>query len=139
MAEVYLKNADCLKAINSLEASMASYRKAIEVYSKESKKYPVDVLIASYRGLGDCLFEKKEYQEAISMYRQSALYLGGRAEGLWSLYGIGKGYTGLKNSEMADKTFSELKNKGGEGFWSNLADYALREYSWNEKYDANNP
>jgi len=139
MAEVYLKNADCLKAINSLEASMASYRKAIEIYSKESKKYSVDVLIASYRGLGDCLFEKKEYQEAISMYRQSASYLGGRAEGLWSLYGIGKGYTGLKNSEMADKTFSELKNKGGEGFWSNLADYALREYSWNEKYDANNP
>ncbi|MGA2330461.1 MAG: tetratricopeptide repeat protein [Syntrophales bacterium] len=139
MAEVYLKNADCLKAINSVEASMASYRKAIEAYNRESKKYSVDVLIASYRGLGDCLSEKKEYQEAISMYRQSASYLGGRAEGLWSLYGMGKGYAGLKNSEMADKTFSELKNKGGEGFWSNLADYALREYSWNEKYDSNHP
>jgi TolA-binding protein len=139
MAEVYLKNADCLKAMNSLDAAMASYRKAIEVYNGESKKYSVDVLIASYRGLGDCLSEKKEYQEAISMYRQSASHLGGRAEGLWSLYGMGKGYAGLKNSEMADKTFSELKNKGGEGFWSNLADYALREYSWNEKYDANHP
>jgi TolA-binding protein len=139
MAEVYRKNADCLKAMNSVEAAMASYRKAIEIYNKESKKYSVDVPVASYRGLGDCLFEKKEYQEAISMYRQSATYLGGRAEGLWSLYGVGKGYTGLKNSEMADKTFSELKNKGGEGFWSNLADYALREYSWNEKYDADNP
>jgi TolA-binding protein len=139
MAEVYRKNADCLKAINSIEAAMASYRKAIEVYNRESQKYSVDVLIDSYRGLGDCLFEKKEYQEAISMYRQSASYLGGRAEGLWSLYGIGKGYAGLKNSEMADKTFSELKNKGGEGFWSNLADYALREYGWNEKYDANHP
>jgi len=135
MAEVYRKNADCLKAMNSLEAAMASYRKAIEVYNRESQKYPVEVLIASYRGLGDCLFEKKEYQEAISMYRQSAAYLGGRAEGLWSLYGIGKGYAGLKNSEMADKTFSEMKNKGGEGFWSNLADYTLREYIWNEKYD----
>jgi hypothetical protein len=40
---------------------------------------------------------------------------------------------------MADKTFSELKNKGGEGFWSHLADYAVREFSWNEKYDANHP
>ena len=137
MAEVYRKNADCLKAINSLEAAMTSYRKAIEVYNKESQKYSVDVLIASYRGLGDCLFEKKEYQEAISMYKQSASYLGGRAEGLWSLYGMGKGYAELKNSEMADKTFSEMKNKGGEGFWSNLADYALREYTWNDKYDPN--
>jgi TolA-binding protein len=139
MAEIYRKYADCLKATNSLEAAMTSYRKAIEAYKRESQKYSVDILIASYRGLGDCLFEKKEYAEAISMYKQSASYLGGRADGLWSLYGIGKGYAGLKNSEMADKTFSELKNKGGEGFWSNLADYALREYSWNEKYDANHP
>jgi len=138
MAEVYLRNADCLKAINSLEAAMTSYRKAIEVCNRESKKYSVDVLIASYRGLGDCLFEKKEYQEAISMYKQSASYLGGRADGLWSLYGIGKGYAELKNSEMADKTFSEMKNKGGEGFWSNLADYALREFNWNDKYDSHN-
>ncbi len=139
MAEVYLKNADCLKAINSLDAAMVSYRKAIEDYNRESKKYSVDVLAASYRGLGDCLFEKKDYQEAISMYRESASHLGGRAEGLWSLYEMGKGYAGLKNSEMADKIFSELKNKGGEGFWSNLADYALREYGWNEKYAANHP
>ncbi|MGZ6274549.1 MAG: tetratricopeptide repeat protein [Syntrophales bacterium] len=139
IAEVHLKNADCLKAMNSLDAAMVSYRKAIEVYNRESKRYSVDILIASYRGLGDCLSEKNEYQEAISMYRQSAAHLGGRAEDLWSLYGMGKGYAGLKNSEMADKTFLELKNKGGEGFWSNLADYALREYSWNEKYDANHP
>jgi TolA-binding protein len=139
MAEIYRKYADCLKATNSLEAAMTGYRKAIEVYNRESQKYSVDVLIASYRGLGDCLFEKKEYPEAISMYKQSASYLGGRADGLWSLYGMGKGYAELKNSEMADKTFSELKNKGGEGFWSHLADYAVREFSWNEKYDANHP
>ena len=139
MAEVYLKNADCLKAINSLDAAMVSYRKAIEDYNRESKKYSIDVLAASYRGLGDCLFEKKDYAEAISMYRQSASHLGGRAEGLWSLYGMGKGYAGLKNSEMADKVFSELKNKGGEGFWSNLADYAMREYGRDEKFDANHP
>ena len=139
VADIYRKYADCLKATNSLEAAMTGYRKAIEAYNRESQKYSVEVLIASYRGLGDCLFEKKEYPEAISMYKQSASYLGERTDGLWSLYGMGKGYAQLKNSEMADKTFAELKNKGGEGFWSRLADYAVRELSWNEKYDANHP
>ncbi|HUH66064.1 MAG TPA: tetratricopeptide repeat protein [Syntrophales bacterium] len=136
LAEIYLKNADCLKAMNSLDAAILSYRKAIEVYNRESRKYAVDILVASYRGIGDCLFEKKEYQEAISMYKQSATYAAGRSEGLWSLYGVGRGYAGLKNQEMADKSLSELKNKGGEGFWSNLADYVQREYDWNEKYDS---
>jgi hypothetical protein len=27
-----------------------------------------------------------------------------------------------------------MKSKGGEGFWSLLADYVVREFSWNDKY-----
>jgi tetratricopeptide (TPR) repeat protein len=134
MAVIYRNYAECLKAMHSLSLAIANYQKAIEIYNGDSQKYSVDVIIDSYRGLGDCLFERKEYMEAISMYKQSLTKLEGRTEGLWSIYGMGRGYSELKNSEMADKTFSELKNKGGEGFWSILADYALREFSWNEKY-----
>jgi tetratricopeptide (TPR) repeat protein len=114
--------------------AIVNYQKAIEVYSRESKKYPVKIMIDSYRGLGDCLFEEKKYQEAISMYKQSLTKLDMRTEGLWSIYNMGRGYVELRNSEMVDKTFSELKNKGGEGFWSTLADYTVREYSWNDKH-----
>jgi tetratricopeptide (TPR) repeat protein len=134
VAVIHRNYAECLKAMNSLSLAMVNFQKAIEIYNRESQKYSVDVVIDSYRGLGDCLFEKKEYMEAISMYKQSLTKLDGRTEGLWSIYGMGRGYVELKNSEMADKTFSELKNRGGEGFWSLLADYALREFSWNEKY-----
>jgi tetratricopeptide (TPR) repeat protein len=134
MAIVYRNYAECLRTMNSLQMAIVNYQKAIEVYSRESKKYPVKIMIDSYRGLGDCLFEEKKYQEAISMYKQSLTKLDMRTEGLWSIYNMGRGYVELRNSEMVDKTFSELKNKGGEGFWSTLADYTVREYSWNDKH-----
>jgi len=134
MAAVYRNYAECLKAMNSLPLAKVNYQKAIEIYNRESQKYPIKIIIDSYRGLGDCLFEEKKYLEAISMYKQSLTKLDRHTEGLWSIYNMGRGYVELKNSEMADKTFSELKNKGGEGFWSTLADYALREYSWNNNY-----
>jgi len=134
MAMVYRNYAECLKATNSLPLAKVNYQKAIEVYNRESQKYPIKIMIDSYRGLGDCLFEEKKYLEAISMYKQSLTKLDKHTEGLWSIYNMGRGFSELKNTEMVDKTFSDLKNKGGEGFWSTLADYALREYSWNEKY-----
>ncbi|HVO65593.1 MAG TPA: tetratricopeptide repeat protein [Syntrophales bacterium] len=136
MAVVYRNYAECLKAMNLLPMAIDNYQKAIEVYNRENQKYPVNIIIDSYRGIGDCLFEEKKYLEAISMYKQSLTKFDRRTESLWSIYNMGRGYVELRNSEMADKTFSELKNKGGEGFWSTLADYALREYSWNDKYSS---
>ncbi len=134
MAMIYRNYAECLKAVNSLPLAKVNYQNAIEVYNRENQKYPIKIMIDSYRGLGDCLFEEKKYLEAISMYKQSLTKLDKRTEGLWSIYNMGQGYVELRNSEMVDKTFSELKSKGGEGFWSTLADYGLREYSWSEKY-----
>ena len=134
MAVVYRNYAECLKATNLLSLAMVNYQKAIEIYNGESQKYSVAVIIDSYRGLGDCLYEMKEYTEAISMYKKSLEKLDGHTECLWSIYTMGRGYVELRNSAMADKTFSELKSRGGEGFWSNLADYALKDYGWNERY-----
>lgn len=68
------------------------------------------------------------------MYKQSLAQRERHTENLWTIYSMGRGYAELKDSGMADKAFSELKNKGGEGFWSIIADHALREYSWHEKY-----
>lgn len=132
MAVIHRNYAECMKTMNSLPLAIANYQKAIEIYNRESKKYPVEVIIDSYRGLGDCLFEGGKYLEAISMYKQSLVKIEGRNENLWSVYSVGRGYAAMKNSGMVNTTFSELKNKGGEGFWSNIADHALREYSWNE-------
>lgn len=134
MAVIYRNYAECMKAVKSLPSAIAGYQKAIEIYNRESQKYPVDVIIDSYRGLGDCLFEGGRYIEAISMYKQSLAQRERHTENLWTIYSMGRGYAELKDSGMADKAFSELKNKGGEGFWSIIADHALREYSWHEKY-----
>lgn len=134
MAMIYKNYAECLKAMNSLKMAAASYQKAIEVYNRESQKYPLEVMIDSYRGLGDCLYEEGKYLEAISMYKQSLTKRERHTENLWTLYSMGRGYAELRESGMADKSFSELKTMGGEGFWSSIADHALREYSWHEKY-----
>ncbi len=134
IAVIYRNYAQCQRALKSVPAAIASYQKAIEVYNRDSRKYHAEVIVDLYRGLGDCLFEEGRYAEAISMYKQSLAKLGGQTEGLWSIYGMGRGYAKLREAGMVDRTFSELKNKGGEGFWSNLADHALREYSWHEKY-----
>ena len=134
VAVIYRNYAVCLKAMNSLTMATASYQKAIEAYNRESQKYPVEVIIDSYRGLGECLYDEGKYQEAISMYKQSLAQREKQTENLWTLYNIGRGYSELRESGMAEKTFSELKTKGGEGFWSYIADHALREYSWHEKY-----
>jgi tetratricopeptide (TPR) repeat protein len=133
MAVIHRNYAECMKIMNSLPLAIANYQKAIEIYNRESKKYPVAVIIESYMGLGDCLFAGGKYLEAISMYKQSLVKIEGRGENLWSVYSVGKSYAAMKNSGMVNTTFSDLKNKGGEGFWSNIADHALREYSWNEK------
>jgi tetratricopeptide (TPR) repeat protein len=134
VAMIYRNYAECLKAMNSLTMAVVSYQKAIEAYNRESQKYPVEVIIDSYRGLGDCLYEGGQYLEAISMYKQSLTQREKHTENLWILYSMGRGYAELRESSMADKTFSELKTKGGEGFWSYIADHALREYIWHEKY-----
>ncbi len=135
-AVIYRNYAECLKAHNSLPLAIVNFRKAIEIYNRESQKYSVDVVIDSYRGLGDCLFDTKEYTEAIAMYKQSLTKQKGHNDELWSIYGIGRGYAELKNADMINKTLSDMKNKGGEGFWSLLADYVVREFSWNDKYSA---
>jgi tetratricopeptide (TPR) repeat protein len=134
VAVIYRNHAQCLKALNSLPLAIANFRKAIEIYNSESQKYSVDVVIDSYRGLGDCLFDTKEYAEAIAMYKQSLAKQKGHSDELWSIYGIGRGYSELKNADMVNKTVSDMKSKGGEGFWSLLADYVVREFSWNDKY-----
>lgn len=135
-AIIYRNYAKSLKALNSLPLAIVNFRKAIEIYNRESQKYSVDVVIDSYRGLGDCLFDTKEYTEAIAMYKQSLTKQKGHNDELWSIYGIGRGYAELNNADMVNKTLSEMKSKGGEGFWSLLADYVVREFSWNDKYSA---
>ncbi|MFB3925586.1 MAG: tetratricopeptide repeat protein [Syntrophales bacterium] len=133
-AALYFSYAQALKELNSCPAAIAHYQKAVAAYNKDKKKYPQDLLLESFRGIGDCLFKEGKYGEAVAMYKQSLTDVPESRRNLWALYDMGRGYVKSKNPQMAEKTFSELKSRGGEEFWGNIVDYYVKENNWDEKY-----
>jgi tetratricopeptide (TPR) repeat protein len=56
------------------------------------------------------------------------------ADKKWDLFQSGKNYLSSNNLSMAEQTLSQLKNTGGEAFWSKISEYALEDNKWNQKY-----
>ena len=52
----------------------------------------------------------------------------------WDLFESGRSYLMNDDLPSAEQTLTNLKNKGGEPFWSKVSDYALQEKQWVEKY-----
>jgi tetratricopeptide (TPR) repeat protein len=57
-----------------------------------------------------------------------------RDSGKWDLFESGRAYLTNNNLPLAEQTLSNLKNSGGEPFWSKLSNYALDESKWTQKY-----
>ena len=90
----------------------------------------------SYESLGDCLYVKEEYQQAILMYEQSLKGISEGKQSMWTRISMARGYANLGNKPMADKSFSLLKRKSGDEFWSRVADYYVADKDWAGKYGA---
>ena len=52
----------------------------------------------------------------------------------WALFQSGKNYLNSNKLSMAEQTLSQLKNTGGEAFWSKISEYALEDNKWTQKY-----
>lgn len=126
MAMVYRNYADSLKALNDFSAAIINYQRAVDISYQDTNQYSPEFIASLYQGMGECLFKQGRYQEGIDMHRYA---LSISTSNLWLLYDLGKGYANIKNVGMLKKTYEELKNKGGEGFWSHLADFALRDFA----------
>ncbi|MFA7464448.1 MAG: SPOR domain-containing protein, partial [Syntrophales bacterium] len=125
--------AKALKESDACAAAIPELRQVLALCAKDKEKYPAVVRAEWQRALAQCLLKERDYPGAIAMYRGAAAGAGSR-ESLWALFDTAKAYHRMKNQAMADKTFAEMKGQGGEEFWSNLADYYLREEGWNAKY-----
>ncbi len=130
-AVIYRDYADTLMEMNLYSSAAVNYRKAVEKYDKSDKEGADNVIVDSYAGLGNCYYRDGKYEQAVTMYKKS-LSEGG--QNLWALYHMGIGYFKSENIPMAEKTFTELKEKGGESFWSYVVDYFMDDNNWTERY-----
>jgi TolA-binding protein len=54
----------------------------------------------------------------------------------WNKFQSGREYLSANNITKAEQIFSDLKNSGGDQFWSKITEYALEEDRWTHKYRA---
>jgi len=52
----------------------------------------------------------------------------------WRQFQSGREYLGANQSMLAEKTLTDLKNGSGDPFWSKIAEYAVEEHRWVQKY-----
>ncbi|MBW2568182.1 MAG: tetratricopeptide repeat protein [Deltaproteobacteria bacterium] len=139
-AAIREKYADSLKEMGLYSSAMINYKRVLKKCDNGAQKCFVPVIMDSYEGLGDCLYNKGKYQQAISMYERSLINSGESAsegeQNLWILFNIGRGYSNLGNKSMSDKSFSLLKRKNGNEFWSRIVDYYMADKNWADKYGA---
>ncbi|HUV49865.1 MAG TPA: tetratricopeptide repeat protein [Anaerolineae bacterium] len=137
-AAIRKKYADSLKGMGLYSSALINYNRVLKNCG-DLQKCSAPVIMDSYEGLADCLYNKGKYQQAILMYEQSLMKSGdGVSEGkqnMWTLFNIGRGYANLSNKPMTDKSFISLKGEIGDEFWPRVVDYYLADKNWAEKYE----
>jgi TolA-binding protein len=140
MSDVREKYADSLREMGLYSSALINYKRVLKNCGSGAQKCFVPVIMDSYEGLGDCLYNKGKYQQAIRMYEQSLINSGETAsegkQDMWTMFNIGRGYANLGNKPMADKSFKSLKGENGDEFWSRVVDYYAADKNWTDKYGA---
>jgi len=126
--------ADVLREMGMYSAALVNYRRALKECDDSERQCPVPVALNSYEGLGDCLYRKGKYEEAIRMYQQS---LDGIPEGRrsrWTMANIERGYAKLGKRPALGESSASLQGEGGDEFWSRVVDYYRADEYWTERY-----
>jgi TolA-binding protein len=134
MSDVRKKYADSLREMGLYSSALINYKRILKNCSGDAQKCLAPVITGSYEGAGDCLYNKRKYQQAILMYEQSLKNASEGEQNMWTILNIGQGYANLGNKPMTDKSFSSLKGESGDEFWSRVADYYTADKDWIEKY-----
>ena len=134
IADVYRDYADSLLQMNLYPSASINYKRALKICNDKHQKCSIPVITDSYEGLGDCLYSEANYKAAISMYKDSFNHIPEGKQRPWAIFNIGRSYMNLGNNTMAEKTFSILKEEGGDEFWPNLVDCYMYDKKWREKY-----
>ncbi len=128
------KYADSIKEMGLYSSALVNYKRILKNSGSEAQKGSTPLIIGSYEGLGDCLFNEGKYSESVAMYEKSLNAIPESEQKMWTMFNIGRGYTNLGDKPMADKAFGSLKGDGGDEFWSRVVDYYVADRDWTEKY-----
>ncbi len=135
MSDVRKKYADSLRGMGLYSSALINYKRVLKNCGNDMQECSASVIMGSYEGAGDCLYNKGKRRQAILMYEH---YLNSSAsedeQKMWTMLNIGREYANLGDNSMAEKSFISLKEKSGDGFWSRVADYYTADKDWTEKY-----
>jgi len=132
--DIRKRYADTLREMGLYSSALVNYERVVRNRSDGASQPSLPLIARSYEGLGDCLFQKGKYPQAVSMYEESLKVLPERAGTPWTIFNIGRGHTHVGNMSLADQAFGSLTESDSDEFWSRVVDYYLTDREWTEKY-----
>ncbi len=135
MAVMRKRYADSLKETDRDADALKNYLMVLETCAGDSQKCPDALMMGSYEGAGDCLYDSGSIREAISMHENALRYKPLEADRRQCiLFKIGRDYARLDDTALAEKSFGLVKNDTDNAFWSTIVDHYLTHKNWTEKY-----
>jgi len=132
--DIRKRYADSLRAMGLYSSALVNYERVVRNYSEKASQSSIPLVARSYEGLGDCLFQKGKYPQAISMYEESLKVLPEGEATPWTIFNIGRGHTHVGDMSRADQAFGSLTESDSDEFWSRVVDYYITDREWTEKY-----
>lgn len=129
------KYADALREMGVYTSALINYRRILKKCDGAAQQCLAPVFLNSYEGMGDCLYRKGEYRQAIEMYQQSMEGVPEGEQKWWAIANIGRGYAKLgTGSKPVAGAPGPLQGEGGDEFWSRVVDYYRADEDWTRKY-----
>ncbi|MBN2397376.1 MAG: tetratricopeptide repeat protein [Deltaproteobacteria bacterium] len=133
-AAVRKRYADSLREMGMYASALVNYRRVLDGCEGAAQLCPLPVVVHSYEGVGDCLYRKGQYQQAVQMYQQA---LSGVPEGernWWTRINMDRGYAKLGKGPVTDESTGLPQGGAGDIFWSRVVDYYRTDEDWSVRY-----
>ncbi len=126
--------ADVLREMGMYASALVNYRRVVTGCDDTVGCCPLPVVMNSYEGLGDCLYRKGQYRQAIRMYLQSLDGIPAEERNRWTIADIGRGYAHLGGTSVPGEQPISLQTEADDPFWSRVMDYYRADSDWTDKY-----
>ncbi len=126
--------ADALREMGMYSSALVNYRRILDGCGSAATRCSVPVVARSYEGVGDCLYRKGEYRQALRMYEQSIQAVPEGERDMWTLLNIERGYAKLGTKPAEGVSTAPVPEGEGDEFWSRVRNYYRADRNWTERY-----